>query len=585
MYNSKQAPNTNYGASNRYQNQSQGFQNQSGLRGSYNQEPQFNVENQASESEEEVLEGGGEAAYVPPPNPGARQPSKQQYRPQPTSYQSQQQAGSFQSRQSGQGLQRSSFPQQQGVQRSAAKEQAVPVAGIQTNKNDDSEERRQNILCFLFVTLFLVVVVIIAMAIFLTLWLSADDNENTPVMVNSTGPPPETNRSRDVGPTPSPVTGSSRWTVRSELEIANGPQVDFGTVVAMAGNFLAVGVPGFDDSAGRIDSYQQSNASQSFSPMSVASARNTGEFGMAIDMAVDSNNVPNVLVGATKSFGGQESTVRFGSAHYFRFDGTAWQPVGDAIRGLESVQEAGGLMGDAVAMAATINRVAVAAPSSSIDDNNYNTGRVFTFELSGSTWNRMTAAPLQGTAESYFGQCLDMSDDGSTLLVGAPGTAETPANGKIAYYQWNSGSSTWTEVFSLEGSNSESLGSAVKIIKSDGSQFAAGSRNMNSGSGGIRVFGLNATTGEYDQIGDDIVGQSSDERVGSTLGGADGLVTFGTDTGRILVYEFDGTSWTRDGDSPDAGSPVVSIAMSDDGNTVAAGLADGNVIVYGRTAA
>jgi hypothetical protein len=73
---------------------------------------------------------------------------------------------------------------------------------------------------------------------------------------------------------------------------------------------------------------------------------------------------------------------------------------------------------------------------------------------------------------------------------------------------------------------------------------------------------------------------ANNEKIGTTLCGAQGRLAFGTDTGAFHVYEYKGGSWQEVASGPSVGAPVVSIAMSEDANTVVVGLQTEITLVY-----
>ena len=369
------------------------------------------------------------------------------------------------------------------------------------------------------------------------------------------------------------------------MQSNEGVAVGYGAAVALAGDLLVVGAPNFAQS-GRVETLQQSSSGTlSFSPITGASASeaDTEEFGIALDMTLDTNGDPIVIVGSTRSVGAQNKNNVFGSAHVYDFSGSAWQSSGNVIRGPEEVEDAAGRCGESVAVS-SVGRIAVSCPSTSkVQKTGLNTGAVHVLQLVGTAWAPMNPSPLTGQPESYFGQSIDISDDGTKLLIGAPGDLSLSANGRVEYYSFEQ--NRWTRVFALDGTSGESLGASVQILTSDGSRFAVGSPGASSGIGSVRVFELDTTSGVFEQLGGTIPGAAANERVGDVLAGSDGKVAVGTGTGRIRVYEYSNGSWNQLGDSPNPGSgsaAILSLAISNDATVVAAGLED-LVAVYERT--
>jgi hypothetical protein len=121
-------------------------------------------------------------------------------------------------------------------------------------------------------------------------------------------------------------------------------------------------------------------------------------------------------------------------------------------------------------------------------------------------------------------------------------------------------------------------------LSADGNTLLIGSPYYNVGSsadrGLCRVYRFNGT--DWKQLGDDIIGASSEDHLGWSVAlSADGNVAaisspfYGSySNGRVQVYKWDGTSWTKHG-NPITGSSDdragLSIALSSYGNILAIG--------------
>ena len=171
---------------------------------------------------------------------------------------------------------------------------------------------------------------------------------------------------------------------------------------------------------------------------------------------------------------------------------------------------------------------------------------------------------LGQAAQDRLGAAVDLSNDGTKLLVGTPGS------GSVSYYEWSG--TAWEESFTSSDST-ESLGTTVALVFQNGSQLAAGAPSAGAG-GIVRVFDQGGT-----QVGSDIVG-SAGEELGSTLVATRGRVIAGLATGGFRAYEFDGTDWVEVETGPSTDSPVSSISSSADGNTVVTGLQSEEIYVF-----
>jgi len=87
-----------------------------------------------------------------------------------------------------------------------------------------------------------------------------------------------------------------------------------------------------------------------------------------------------VGVGDTKD---ENNSARFGSAHVYERSESCWKEVGQIISPTNLPPEAGGEFESSVAMASDVRRIAIGAPSSSLDADNLDAGRVDTFEFDG----------------------------------------------------------------------------------------------------------------------------------------------------------------------------------------------------------
>ena len=135
----------------------------------------------------------------------------------------------------------------------------------------------------------------------------------------------------------------------------------------------------------------------------------------------------------------------------------------------------------------------------------------------------------------------------------------------------------------LDGENSGDLSGHSVAITANGNIVAIGAIENNDGgsrSGHVRVYeNLNGT---WTQIGEDIAGETVDDRSGWSLAlSADGsIVAIGSDLnnswkGQVEVYENVGGAWTQIGEDIEGENfqdiSATSISLSDDGSIIAIG--------------
>ncbi|HTA32323.1 MAG TPA: IPT/TIG domain-containing protein [Solirubrobacteraceae bacterium] len=133
-------------------------------------------------------------------------------------------------------------------------------------------------------------------------------------------------------------------------------------------------------------------------------------------------------------------------------------------------------------------------------------GRVWSFTRSGSSWSSLGGA-ITGAGDDgvgLFGQSVALSDDGQTMLVGAPNDND----GQGTAWGFSRSGSSWEEHGpKLAGGGpgpEEHFGSSV-ALSGDGSTAVVGARGADSGDGAASVF-ANTPTGWVEQQGSPLEG-------------------------------------------------------------------------------
>ena len=380
-----------------------------------------------------------------------------------------------------------------------------------------------------------------------------------------------------LSPTPRPtgIPDGAGWRVFSGPFTGPIEGTEYGAAVAMDGNAAAAGSPNYSDGIGSVQTFEKIDGS--WRSLNTVYDTEAQDFGQSVDISVGTEWT-SLAVGAPGTFHPDSPDLRFGSAYYLEKRGSRWSPVGGTLRPEANERTSSGQFGAAVAVAPDTRRIAVGAPRSNPDTSNLRNGQVYTYEYNGNAFVPM-ASPLNGDQPGdLFGSALDMTKDGTRLLVGAPG--DSSSLGSVYYYEWQG--NQWNSIFSLPGSaESDNLGTSVAILASNGETIAVGAPNFNGGQGQVKVF--RRTNGFWNQLGRDIVGLAN-ERLGSTLSGFGNRVVVGTATGSFKVYAYNNGSnaWTQveAGTQPDTGSAVVSIATGSE-QDVLVGLNNEDVAFYG----
>jgi len=192
------------------------------------------------------------------------------------------------------------------------------------------------------------------------------------------------------------------------------------------------------------------------------------------------------------------------------------------------------------------------------------------------------------------GNSVSMSSDGTRVAIGAWGNdPSTGSNaGHVRVYDWNSGTSLWTQVGSdIDGEAAGDWSGWSVSMSSDGTRVAIGAKyndGTGSAAGHVRVYA--ESSGTWTQVGNDIDGEAASDESGYSVSissdgtrvaiGAplnDGTSAADTRIGNVRVYEWDNVSWSKvgsdiDGEAADDRSGY-SVSMSSDGTRVAIGAA------------
>jgi hypothetical protein len=190
-------------------------------------------------------------------------------------------------------------------------------------------------------------------------------------------------------------------------------------------------------------------------------------------------------------------------------------------------------------------------------------------------------------AEDQSGYSVSLSADGSTVAIGALSNDGNGNNaGHVRVYKLSGG--VWTQVGSDIDGKAASDQSGISVsLSADGNTVAIGADGNGVTSGRVSVYQFNGSA--WTQVGTDINGEAAGDQSGSSVSlSADGSTVAigafdndgtGISAGHVRIYEFNGSAWTQLGsdiDGEGAGDQSGwSVSLSADGRTVAIG-ANGN---------
>ena len=174
----------------------------------------------------------------------------------------------------------------------------------------------------------------------------------------------------------------------------------------------------------------------------------------------------------------------------------------------------GSKFGTSVAMSGDGTRMVVGSPDAD------GKGAVYVYRKFNNNWDLETTAPLadaNGVSGDRFGYSVDITDDGSRIIVGSPNKAFTvnnvayPKTGAAFIFKRATGTNSWTQEVLLESGNSDNdlspidkpndyFGSSVKI-SGDGTMVFIGAYGDDTGStysiGYIWHYYINSTTNSW----------------------------------------------------------------------------------------
>ena len=309
------------------------------------------------------------------------------------------------------------------------------------------------------------------------------------------------------------------------------------------------------------------------------------QFGDAVALSGDGNTLAvgaRAESSAAAGINGNQadaSALSSGAVYVFTRQGDRWLQQAYLKASNPGINDQ---FGSLVALSADGNTLAVSAyfedsraigvNGDQADNSMEQAGAVYVFVRTGAVWSQQAYLKASNTGEAedgdQFGFSLALSDDGNTLAAGAisEDSADARTNGNQADNSASSAGAVY--VFVRTGSR----WSQQAYIKSS-SPNGADANDLFGYSVGLSADGNTLAVGSYDEAG------SSNVINGPEDNNAPG-------TGAVLIFTRSGTSWSRQAylkasTQDRADSLGAWVAISDDGNTVAAGAPDEDSLTTG----
>ncbi len=255
--------------------------------------------------------------------------------------------------------------------------------------------------------------------------------------------------------------------------------------------------------------------------------------------------------------------------------------IGEDIDGLAASDNSG----RSVSLSSDGNTVAIGATGN--DDNGEDAGHVRIFSNESGEWTQI-GNNINGEASfDQSGWSISLSADGNTVAIGAIGNdGNGTDSGSVRVFSNESGE--WNQIGGdIDGRVSEDFSGNSICLSSDGNFVAiaggvSNNENLNA-SGYVRIF-FNES-GEWIQIGNDIIGEASFDQSGWSISlsadgntvaiGAIGNDGNGAQSGHVRIFSNESGEWNQIGNNIDGETSGDfsgrSVSLSADSNTVAIG--------------
>ncbi|MCP4138396.1 MAG: hypothetical protein GY754_45965 [bacterium] len=372
------------------------------------------------------------------------------------------------------------------------------------------------------------------------------------------------------------------WSVNTKVKfiLSDGANGDlFGKRVAISsdGKTIVTGTEHMEGWSGNVFVYSWTGNSWNETKLKASDSADFLNFGSSVAISSDGNTI---AVGAfdAKDFGGCS-----GSVYIFSRLGSSWNQTQKLTASDAAAED---YFGFSVAISSDGNSIVVGARFN--DDKGENSGSAYVYNWTGSRWNetqKLTAS--DGAADDCFGIDVAVSSSGSTIVVGAYKNKDNGANSGSVYIFSRSGSS-WNQTQKLlasDGAVGDRFGYRV-VISSDGSTIAVGAYYDNDngeGSGSAYVYNWTGSSWNETKIiasdgaAGDLFGDSlAISPEGSTIVvGARYDDDKGERSGSVYIYNWVGSSWDETkiiaSDGTTENSFGWGVAVSSGGNSVIVG--------------
>ena len=274
-----------------------------------------------------------------------------------------------------------------------------------------------------------------------------------------------------------------------------------------------------------------------------------------------------------------------GHARVFSFNGTDWSQMGADIEGAAAFDHAGW----DVALSKDGGILAVGVPGN--DAGGGQAGHIRVYRWNGNAWQQLGQDLVGEAPVDESGKSVSLSNNGTILAIGARrNDAGNQRNdtGHVRVWRINSSNNRWVRMGGdIDGEGAGDESGWASALNGDGTIVAVGAY-LNNGNGNaaghVRVYRFD--NGAWVQMGQDLDGASPNAQLGYAVAlSTDGMTVAigahfqntpaGSRAGAASVYRFEGNSWVQVGSDIQGrvGGDIFggSVALSSDGEWIIVG--------------
>lgn len=331
---------------------------------------------------------------------------------------------------------------------------------------------------------------------------------------------------------------SGTWTQIGADIVAKSSDISFGFSVSLSkdGNILAIGAtktPARGSETGIVRVYENKSGSWTQMSSDIVGGNSGNNFGWSVSL---SDNGDKIAIGAPFA-NSQYPAQGYVDIYEYKYKtqtavNKTWIKMGKSINGVNQSD----YTGYSVSLSADGSTVAVGYPG---DQGSFGTNNaVKVYKYINSEWT-LVNSQINGQPTESFGTSVSLSADGNTVAIGA--TNDSSSNGKVSVYQ--NVSNVWTKIGSdiIGEAAGDQFGYSVSL-SNDGTTVAIGAYgNDGNGtdSGHVRIYQNKG--GVWTKIGVDIKGKVSNDFSGHVaLSGDANTIAVGAPgnaAGHVRVYD------------------------------------------------